>query len=919
MSPKSGLTLSVEPASSLLSAVANAIVLGNKDRWPNLADVIVLLPNLHLATPLQQEFHHAAGGHTLLLPRVITLKLWVESVYIEQRIIPESRRLAWIYNALRLSDFFAGMNRWQVATELLALINACNRQSVTLPQNEADFQRVVSEAVRTTGNHAIQFEARLVHELWRALQLNSSDGIDAYGAYTLRLAKLAAQATAPLYVVGLLETTPVEEQFFRTYAQRQPVHIMGADARLSAESEPLFELFYSAWEAEKSNQVSPHLMERAMQLRKHHAVSPAAERLSLFPARSLEQEAQAVEVTVRRWLHEGKRAIAIIAQDRLTARRARARLERSQVLIADESGWTLSTTTASSAVMRWLTVIAGDFYFRDLFDFLRSPFIFADLAAADRTSAIAEMDAVLRGAKYVVGLNRLRQLMDRLDLHASTQHIARGLAEAAIMFGEKPKPFSQWLMNLLRSLEQLGASAMLQQDAAGSDLLRLLQSLLAELKAETAVYSLSEWRRWLDQQLEQASFRDRAIQSPVVLTHLGLTDGRHFDAVILLGADADHLPSVSDNTLFNDAVLKQLGLPGRTQRRVLEQQRLMQTLANADEVLITWQAEKTGERNAPSPYWLRLQALHRLAYGTSITDSNLGMLLAALPKVTSDDKATIPAGLTQPQPRAAKLLRDSLSAAGYSSLLACPYQFYARHMLGLREEQDVLEELEKKDYGELVHGALAQFHQRFPVLSQQDEWTITEALREISQAVFATAPQTDYFSRAWSLRWQKLIPAYITWQQDRETQGWRWHASEVSAQQELSLSAGRSVQLKGRLDRIDQHRDGDALLDYKTANSNQLKQRVVNSNEDGQLAFYAILADRPVAELAYVGLDEDPIKTHAMKGEPGDIAATHRLRLQATLSAIDANAALPAQGVDSVCQYCEAQGICRKRYWRDEP
>lgn len=919
MSPKSGLTLGVEPASSLLSAVANAIVLGNKDRWPNLADVIVLLPNLHLATPLQQEFHHAAGSHTLLLPRVITLKLWVESVYIEQRIIPESRRLAWIYNALRLSDFFAGMNRWQVATELLALINACNRQSVTLPQNEADFQRVVSEAVRTTGNHAIQFEARLVHELWRALQQNSIDGIDVYGAYTLRLAKLAAQATAPLYVVGLLETTPVEEQFFRAYAQRQPVHIMGADARLSAESEPLFALFYSAWEAEKSNQVSPHLMERAMQLRKHHAVSPAAERLSLFPARSLEQEAQAVEVTVRRWLHEGKRAIAIIAQDRLTARRARARLERSQVLIADESGWTLSTTTASSAVMGWLTVIAGDFYFRDLFDFLRSPFIFADLAAADRTSAIAEMDAVLRGAKYVVGLNRLRQLMDRLDLHASTQHIARGLAEAAIMFGEKPKPFSQWLMNLLRSLEQLGASAMLQQDAAGSDLLRLLQSLLAELKVETAVYSLSEWRRWLDQQLEQASFRDRAIQSPVVLTHLGLTDGRHFDAVILLGADADHLPSVSDNTLFNDAVLKQLGLPGRTQRRALEQQRLMQTLANADEVLITWQAEKTGERNAPSPYWLRLQALHRLAYGTSITDSNLGMLLAALPKVTSDDKATIPAGLTQPQPRAAKLLRDSLSAAGYSSLLACPYQFYARHMLGLREEQDVLEELEKKDYGELVHGALAQFHRRFPVLSQQDELTITEALREISQAVFATAPQTDYFSRAWSLRWQKLIPAYITWQQDRETQGWRWHASEVSAQQELSLSAGRSVQLKGRLDRIDQRRDGDALLDYKTASSNQLKQWVVDSNEDGQLAFYAILAYRPMVELAYVGLDEDPIKAHAMKGEPGDIAVTHRLRLQATLSAIDANAALPAQGVDSVCQYCEAQGICRKRHWRDEP
>ena len=46
----------------------------------------------------------------------------------------------------------------------------------------------------------------------------------------------------------------------------------------------------------------------------------------------------------------------------MTARRARARLERAQILVADESGWTLSTTMASSVVMRWLDVIGGDFY-----------------------------------------------------------------------------------------------------------------------------------------------------------------------------------------------------------------------------------------------------------------------------------------------------------------------------------------------------------------------------------------------------------------------------------------------------------------------------------------------------------------------------------------------------------------------------
>ena len=918
MSRESGLTISVAPGSMLLSAAAKAIIAGNCDCLPNLADVVVLLPNLYLTTPLQQALHRAADGRALLLPRMTTLNLWAQSVTIEPHIVPESRRLAWIYNALRLSDFFAGMNRWQVATELLTLINECDRQSVALPQDEADFLRVVSEAVRATDNHAIQFEARLVHELWRALQLSSSDGIDAYGAYMLRLGKIATQATAPLYVVGLLETTPAEQQFFSAYAQRQPVHVVRADAGLSANSEPLFALLHSAWATAEPDQGPPHLMERATQLRKRHSVSPAEACLSIFPARSLEQEAQAVEVTVRRWLHEGKCSIAIIAQDRLTARRARARLERSQVLIADESGWTLSTTTASSVVMRWLTLIAGDFYFRDLFDFLRSPFIFSNLTTADRESAILEMDHVLRNAKYVMGLNRLRQLIDRTDLQISTRSIAQTLAEAAIMFAGKAKPFSIWLTNLLRSLEQLGATAMLEQDAAGRDLLSLLQTLMAELKSETAVYSLGEWRRWLDQQLEQASFRDRAIQSPVVLTHLGLTDGRHFDAVILLGADADHLPSAPGNTLFNDAVLQQLGLPDRAKKRELELQRLIQALANAGEVLVTWQAEKAGEKNAPSPYWLRLQALHRLAYGSEIANSKLGELLHGLNIVTVADKSAVVHGSTQPQPRAAKLLRDSLSASGYSSLLACPYQFYARHMLGLREEQDVVEELEKKDYGDLVHRVLAQFHQRFPVLAQQDELSIIEALHEISNAVFSTAPQTDYFARAWLLRWQKLVPAYITWQRDREEKGWRWQVSEVSLEQALPFATGRSIQLKGRLDRIDQNDESFALLDYKTANVSQLQRRVADSSEDAQLAFYAILADQPVVELAYVGLDQDPIKTHAIKGDAGGIAATHRRRLQETLSAIAANAALPAQGVDGVCQYCEAQGICRKRYWRDE-
>ena len=47
---------------------------------------------------------------------------------------------------------------------------------------------------------------------------------------------------------------------------------------------------------------------------------------------------------------EGKQEIAVIAQDRVVSRRLRALLERAGVLVADETGWKLSTTRAAAAL-----------------------------------------------------------------------------------------------------------------------------------------------------------------------------------------------------------------------------------------------------------------------------------------------------------------------------------------------------------------------------------------------------------------------------------------------------------------------------------------------------------------------------------------------------------------------------------------
>jgi ATP-dependent helicase/nuclease subunit B len=97
---------------------------------------------------------------------------------------------------------------------------------------------------------------------------------------------------------------------------------------------------------------------------------------------------------VLRWLQQGKTDIAIVAQDRVTARRLRALLERAEVAVADETGWKLSTTRAAAALAAWNDLVSARGETNALLDLLKSPFVFPD--DADRSDRVMRIEARLR-------------------------------------------------------------------------------------------------------------------------------------------------------------------------------------------------------------------------------------------------------------------------------------------------------------------------------------------------------------------------------------------------------------------------------------------------------------------------------------------------------------------------------------------
>jgi ATP-dependent helicase/nuclease subunit B len=901
-------------AAVFFEQVAAQILQQHAYALPDLRELVIILPNYHVAVPLAQHLARAANLPALLLPQMVTINDWAESIPLDQIITPDTCRATTLYQALREREWFPGADLWGIASELLGLLDELTKHHVPLPQSEEDFLQQLERAYQAKRNTAMQFEARVVHELWYAM--SASGELDAARAYQQRLAMLAERATSALIVLLTSDLSRLEMRFLQAYGENATVNII--DMRELTAQQDNCAILNASWGRDEStsdvNVEVLSLRAQAQRLRKHFPCAALGSRLRLFAANGLEQEARAAEVQVRRWLLEGKASIAIVAQDRLAARRVRALLERAEVQVQDETGWILSTMAVSTVLMRWLDALQSDFYYQDMLDLLKSPYMFADQPASARKQTVYQLEQLLRKHGAVAHLEVFLGLAQEEAPELGTA-LAR-LRQAAEELVKKSNTINGWLLALGRSLAILGVTEALAADAAGEKLLQALHTWQQELAVDTTRFSRAEWRHWLALQLDALTWRDAGIDSPVMITHLAATRWRKFDAVLLLGCDAAHLPSADKAAVwFNDAVRDTLGLPVRAVYRAQQRDDLLSLLAMNDTVLATWQASQNGEANLLSPYLEILRGLHQLAYGDDLAEAELAAILDSA-QVRSA-VAALPDVASMPQPVvAAELIPQRISASGYNSLVACPYQYYARHVLHLNELDEVREGIEKRDFGEWVHAILHRFHGKYIDCNQSlenvDRQLLEQSLHDISAEVFAQAVQRDYWARAWLLRWQQSIPAYIEAQLKSEAEGWRYQNGEVP----FELPLTENLQMRGRIDRIDVQAgvsDVVRVLDYKTQDAVMLKNKLKQAGEDVQLPFYAHVFE--ATEAAFISIEKDKVLVVESPQDVAQLAAANIERLKMVFAQMREGVSLPANGIDTVCAYCEMRGLCRKAEW----
>lgn len=893
-------------------------------------------------------------------PQIHTLFAWREmQMPSEIRVTATSERLMSLYGQMRQHSWLQQLFGARGSTDLLPLAQTLLDLSdeltqVWLPQvwredQSLDFQFAQSRwqqalaQLDLPSRQMISEETQLVWTLWQA-QLEQGDHQVQRFAQDMQIAQAA---DAELFWISPCLPDAREHAFLQAYARRQATMVMCLDWRAQALPHSLA----SAWTGLVASAAELGQRDERIDLL---SVFPAAQfdwsQLRLCEAHSLEDEAEQAAQTIVQWLQQGKQAIAVIAQDRVVSRRLRALLERAQVEVADETGWKLSTTRAAAALMAWFELLSSRAEVLSLLDFLKSPFLSlqpdqvqalcsgsmpaweAQSAAQWKSDMVMAIESGLRRHNILGGWDAILAVMTP---DSPQRNWLATIARLAYRFGERGvrRSVSEWSELSLQALDQLGLYANLQADRAGAQVIAMLQSLGADCSAVEHRFQLSEWRACLLLQLEQTAYKPEMRDKRVVMLPLNGARLRAFDAVYLIGGDAQHLPSRPQETLFfSHAVRRECGLVTREQRQVQQWRDFAELLLSHTEIVVSWQSQKEQEFNPISP-WLAQVNLYLARQMKACAGAGLGSL--PVQRLALSEQVLQPSPVSVPTPSAPALMPTSLSASGLNSLMACPYQFFAGRMLKLSALDEFSDRPEKRDYGDWLHAILKSYHEQLaaemtglvPPKTMSFEQRLA-LLTQVSETWFARVLKLDQAALGFSVRWKKVMPAYVTWSCEREQQGWRFVFGEVWAERRVQWEDGE-ILLRGRLDRIDERPldNGDterAVLDYKTKSVTALRQRL-KSREDQQLAFYGLLqpqvGDPPVAlapvdVASYVALEVE-------RGKTGDCEASDygpwKTQLQSvvvqTMRAIAHGANLPAQGVESVCQYCEVRGLCRKGAW----
>jgi ATP-dependent helicase/nuclease subunit B len=808
----------------------------------------------------------------------------------------------------------------------------------------------ICEVYPELSRKVVDKEAKVLLAFWRFIA-SASD--PAFRQQFAMLAHLDAAAQAkragevrPLIWVETADPTPIDQEIIGSLLQQYAQHAPVVEVKINWETVGL-------WAEAIGGETA------AAQAITNDKKADTT-RWRLISAKRFEELAWVAAKTIEQHLIADRKNIALVAQDRLVARRTRALLSRfgPALNIRDETGWKLSTTRAAAALMSWLELIQSP---KDgptakvVLEFLQNPFLdlegenFLNQKPGSCLGLVAELEDILIASKADsgwktfhlaiegVGSNALKtsSAPPNLALFQLIQFLRERHYEWLAIKGDCKKAYEL----LQKNLTATGMAIGLKADAAGKQLLEVLETLnLGESEYQQVPMRLSEWLSLLRTILENATYQEGGREAKASLSVLPLSSTRlrDFDAVVMVGCDEQQLPAYSEPPLFFSDALNTLLKTSTIQSQFVQQARdLSGLLASRSHVDLLWQStSNNGEPLRPAAWIQRLQSqIQWEAMSLPLSKHEFEVKPMEMSVAYFEEDLPLPL---------------SMSPSAYKALRDCPYRYYVRSLLGLRKTKGLDEGFDASLAGQTLHTLLQRFYQALktqehsmPELTTDIElrraW-MQEHLGMYSEQEFASLIEGDARVLGTLRDWQKQIPSFIDWQLQREAQGWEFLVGEVKVGFDLPFTTPdgdlKHLRIEGYADRYDVRAENKSLasvVDYKNQNFGKVKKRAEHLLDDPQLLIYARAAnqrheDHRMAGHEVVNAEWVSLKASLSKGEENAIRAQvvdgmpeqmtlFNAQITEDVEQLWAKKPMPAFAPDGVCQYCEARGVCRKGTW----
>ncbi|MDO4703220.1 PD-(D/E)XK nuclease family protein [Tannerella sp.] len=180
----------------------------------------------------------------------------------------------------------------------------------------------------------------------------------------------------------------------------------------------------------------------------------------------------------------------------------------------------------------------------------------------------------------------------------------------------------------------------------------------------------------------------------------------------------------------------------------------------------------------------------------------------------------------------------ALSASTINTYLDCPLKFYFSSVEQLKEEEEVAESVDNRVFGNILHQVMEESYR--PYCGAQvtadllrlaaDDKMLTEKIqRAFAELFFHTSEPRPLSGQSYLTG--EMIRKYARkiLERDRRLTPFRYVASEMEIHHPFTLTDGRTVNLKGFIDRLDEVRDAIRVVDYKTGTKKDMHFKTVES------------------------------------------------------------------------------------------